>query len=181
MDPTRSLTNTSNYQIRQRMLEKSVVEPKGFGRDTIQSPETKLQKLPESTHLGMAVNKLGEDHLYRKTIHEEEPRRFSRYQRRNSAVASMLFSSAFTATRLSQNASRTLPSLQLSSALEPMCPLEALRKAKDILDRDTPPPLVRADVSRTGGIKRVTSDESGTDSGDDKPSKRQRTSEAIER
>jgi hypothetical protein len=180
------LSITSNCQIRRAMLEETILKRKGFGdRDTTELNTRRNEKLslpsslPSSLH--STATDLGEDLLRRKNIEEgeEAPRPRPRYQRRNSAVASMLFSSAFTATRLNQCITpRTLPSLQLSSALGSIGPLEALRQAKELLDRDMPPPLVKASVVSHSGIKRVVSEDSSS-SGEDAARKRQRVSESA--
>lgn len=62
-----------------------------------------------------------------KTLHDSPPQRRERYQRRNSAVASMLFPASHTV-------SSSMPSLELSSAFTGIKPLEALMKARQLLE-----------------------------------------------
>jgi hypothetical protein len=169
-----------NHQLHQTMLEQEVPKPL-FEQDQNRSCSKILEKLPRQ----LSLDTLGT--LYRKQLDASPPRRHSRYQRRNSAVASMLFPSVTTATLgafspcLNSPTSIQSQSLDIPFAILSMGPLEALEKAKEMIESMPNIPSPRADISRT---KRSNDSESLEESGGDEEQslrKRQKTAATIQR
>ena len=94
------------------------------------SPHKSLENV--SAHL--SLKSLGT--MYHTQLNEAPPQPHRRYQRRNSATASMLFTSANTASceTGSRNPSTTsLRPLNISFTHQPMTPREALEKAREMM------------------------------------------------
>ena len=94
------------------------------------SPHKSLENM--SAHLSLKT--LGT--MYHTQLNEARPQPHRRYQRRNSATASMLFTSANTASceTVSRNPSTTsVRPLNLSFTQQQMTPREALEKAREMM------------------------------------------------
>ena len=119
---------------------------------------------------------------YRKTCNAPPVQLHRRFQRRNSAVASMLFPSVKTALfdELSQkrNTSECSPVLKLPKSLSSLGPFEALKKARQVMDSSS---RVSGDTSPVKR-PRVSEDDNELNGGADERGsrKRRKTTGTIE-